>query len=149
MFVIFINDLPEDIKSYIFLFADDAKFFRSVSGDDDASKIQEDLDTLDRWSNKWLLKFHPDKCVNLRISTSRNNTVEKYKYSLGNHELKDVENVKDLGIIVDSELKFDLHKSTKVNKANQIMGTVRRTFKHLNNDTFPSSSYTAAKFDHN
>ena len=70
------------------------------------------------------------------MSTLESQQVEKYKDSLGSNELKDVHNVKDLGIIVDSEIKFDLHMSTKVNKANKIMGTLRRTFKHLDNDTF-------------
>ena len=136
LFVIFINDLPENIKSHIFLFADDAKFFREVSDEKDATIIQEDLETLDKWSNKWLLKFHPDKCVNLRISTNKNNGPEKYKYTLANKELKDVDNVKDLGIIVDSELKFGQHMSVKINKANSIMGTIKRTFKHLDVETF-------------
>ena len=134
LFVIYINDLPENIKSYIFLFADDAKFFKEVSCKEDAQEMQVDLNTLDDWSNTWLLKFHPDKCVNLRICL--NNHQEKYKYMLGNNELKDVNKVKDLGIIVDSKLKFDQHIATKVNKANAVMGTIKRTFKHLDLETF-------------
>ena len=136
LFVIFINDLPENIKSNIFLFADDTKFFKEVTNDEDAQVIQEDLNTLNKWSNTWLLKFHPDKCVNMRISTSRNNQTEKYKYTLGNSELKYVDKVKDLGVVVDSKLKYDQHMSAKVNTANSIMGTIKRTFKHLDNDTF-------------
>ena len=55
---------------------------------------------------------------------------------LGNNELKDVNQVKDLGIIVDSKLKFNQHIATKVNKANAVMGTIKRTFKHLDLETF-------------
>ena len=37
----------------------------------------------------------------------------------------------DLGVIIDDKLKFEAHIQTKINKANQIMGIIRRTFKHL------------------
>jgi hypothetical protein len=36
-----------------------------------------------------------------------------------------------LGVIIDDKLKFEAHIQTKINKANQIMGIIRRTFKHL------------------
>lgn len=134
LFVIFINDLPENIKSQLFMFADDCKFFRQILSNEDTEIMQEDLDTLHEWSKKWLLKFHPEKCVNLRISL--NKQPEVHTYHLGNNELKNVEEVKDLGIIVDSKLKFQKHTSTKVNKANQIWGTIKRTFKHMNSYIF-------------
>ena len=136
LFVIFINDLPENIKSNIFLFADDEKFFKEVANEEDAKIVQDDLNILNEWSNKWLLKFHPDKCVNLRLSINKTNEPEKYKYKLGDRELDDVDKVKDLGIIVDSKLKFEQHMSTKVNNANSTMGTIRRTFKQMDNETF-------------
>jgi hypothetical protein len=50
LFVIYINDLPECVKSDIFLFADDTKFFREIKDDSDASIIQSDLNELFKWS---------------------------------------------------------------------------------------------------
>ena len=44
--------------------------------------------------------------------------------------------MKDLGVYVDNELKFRHHMVTKVNKANSIMGTIRRSFKYLDHNTF-------------
>ena len=38
---------------------------------------------------------------------------------------------KDLGVTIDSELKFEEHISNKVNKANSIAGLIRRSFAHL------------------
>ena len=129
LFVIYINDLPENIKSQLFLFADDCKFFRQILNLDDTEIMQTDLNTLLEWSNLWLLKFHPDKCVTLRISLQKQQ--EKHTYYLGNDKLKNVEETKDLGVIVDSKLQFEKQISTKVNKANQIWGTIKRTFKHM------------------
>ena len=62
LFDIFITHLPECVKSDVFLFADDTKIFREIKDDSDASIIQSDLNELFKWSEIWLLKFHPDKC---------------------------------------------------------------------------------------
>ena len=134
LFVIYINDLPDNIISDIFLFADDTKFFRRIVDSDDAAVIQQDLDTLHKWSSDWLLKFHPDKCVVIRLSVTSENWY--YRYTLGEDELEYVDQVKDLGVFVDCELKFRHHMITKVNKANSIMGTIRRSFKYLDHTTF-------------
>ena len=96
--------------------------------------MQQELNTLYEWSRRWLLKFHPGKCVNLRISL--NKQPEVHTYYLGENELENVEEVRDLGIIVDTKLKFKKHISTKVNKANQMWGTIKRTFKHMNSYIF-------------
>ena len=63
LFVIFINDLPRDVLSDVFMFADDTKIFRQISEQTDREIIQSDLDKLFDWSQTWLLKFHPDKCL--------------------------------------------------------------------------------------
>ena len=134
LFVIYINDLPDNIKSPLYLFADDCKFFRQIITPEDTSIMQSDLDKLLEWSKTWLLKFHPGKCVTLRLSLHKQN--DKYTYHLGEDLLDNVEEVKDLGIIVDYKLKFEKHISAKVNKANQSWGTIKRSFKHMNSDIF-------------
>jgi hypothetical protein len=40
LFAIFINDLPEWVKSDVFLFADNTNIFREIKDDSDASIIQ-------------------------------------------------------------------------------------------------------------
>ena len=134
LFVIYINDLPENIKSHIFLFADDCKFFRQIATPEDINVMQADLDKLYEWSQKWLLTFHPEKCVNLRISLSKDPGT--HTYHLGDDNLKNVEEVRDLGVNVDSKLKFQTHISGKVNKANQLWGAIKKAFKHMNPDIF-------------
>ena len=134
LFVIYINDLPENIRSHLFLFADNCKFFREIATQEDIDIMQADLDTLFEWSQKWLLTFHPGKCVNLRI-TLRKDT-EPHVYHLGNDDLKNVDEVKDLGVTVDGKLKFESHISGKVNKANQLWGAIKKAFKHMNSDIF-------------
>ena len=134
LFVIYINDFPENIKSHLYLFADNCKFFRQIFTSEDTSAMQDDLNTLYEWSKLWLLKFHPGKCVTLRLSLHKPRN--KHTYYLGENKLENVEEAKDLGIIVDYKLKFQKHISTKVNKANQSWGTIKRTFKHMDPHIF-------------
>ena len=45
-----------------YLFADDTKIFRIITGENDQNILQEDLRKMEDWSNNRLLKFHPEKC---------------------------------------------------------------------------------------
>ncbi|XP_069114292.1 uncharacterized protein [Argopecten irradians] len=50
LFVIYINDLPEMIKSTVYLFADDTKLFQIINSQESKKSIQEDLLQLTHWS---------------------------------------------------------------------------------------------------
>ena len=54
LFVIYINDLPNEIKSDIYMFADDTNVFRTIKTNDYQCILQDDLDELTAWSTKWL-----------------------------------------------------------------------------------------------
>jgi len=62
LFLIFINDLDEDISSNILKFADDTKIFREVRNCTECSHLQDDLDKLVSWAQKWQMEFNVDKC---------------------------------------------------------------------------------------
>ena len=61
MFLIFINDLDEDITSNILKFADDTKIFKEVRNSTYYSQLQADLDRLVLWAKKWQMEFNVDK----------------------------------------------------------------------------------------
>ena len=56
------------------------------------------------------------------------NITHTEKYTLHRQELEHVFEQKDLGVILDAELKFDKYISVKVKKANAIAELIRRTF---------------------
>ena len=62
LFVLYTNDLPENIVSNVYMFADDTKVLKTINSPNDQHILQNDLDYLTSWSNKWLLRFHSDKC---------------------------------------------------------------------------------------
>ena len=62
LFLIFINDLDDDLSSKVLKFADDTKVFRPVKTDTDKETLQDDLTKLVTWSEKWQMLFNFDKC---------------------------------------------------------------------------------------
>ena len=115
------------------MFADDTKIYSEIPNHNSAVSLQNDLHTMLQWSDKWLLAFHPEKCKVLRLGKEK----DGYTYKLGNDVLDTTTCEKDLGVEVDDDLSFTTHISKQVNKANSIMGMIRRKFPHLDCHTFP------------
>jgi hypothetical protein len=51
-------------------------------------------------------------------------------------ELEQSDGEKDIGVFVDENLSFNTHIQNKVNKANSIMGLIRRTYTYLDEQSF-------------
>ena len=139
--VVYINDILDKVKSHGLLFADDAKIYRAITKKEDAKSLQDDLRELEKWSDKWLLKFHPDKCHVLSLGKF-DNIKHTERYKIWNQEVEHVFEEKDIGIIIDSELTFAEHISSKVKKANTIVGLMRRSFTYVDCKSF-RKIYTA------
>ena len=77
LFLIYINDLEDDISSKVLKFADDTKVFRKVTNDTDKQSLQDDLDKLFKWSEKWQMLFNFGKCKCIHIG--HGNMDEEYK----------------------------------------------------------------------
>lgn len=137
LFVLFINDLPEVLpnRSDLYLYADDTKIYRNIKTDHDRDLLQEDIYSMHQWSEKWLLKFHPDKCKTMTIGKTN---LEERQYKLkDSYDYMDKSAAeKDVGVIVDDKLSFVKHIAEKVNKANSICGAIRRSFEYLDCNTF-------------
>jgi endonuclease/exonuclease/phosphatase family metal-dependent hydrolase len=134
LFVIFINDMPDTIRSICKLFADDTKVYRQLHTPEDCDILQDDIHKLDDWSNTWLLRFNVDKCKRMHMGS--NNT--KYPYQMSTHSQAPMEETlseKDLGVTVDPDLKFRQHISNITSKANRTVGIIRRNFDFLDADT--------------
>ena len=132
LFVCYINDMPESISSFLYIYADDTKIGRHISCDDDRSALQSDLDNLVVWSRNWQLRFNLDKCKVLHMG--RGNMKSQYSMQDDNGQiyiLQETAEEKDLGIWMDNSLKFSVHAARAASKANQILGLIRRSFVHL------------------
>ena len=61
-FITFVNDLPDQVSSMVYMFADDTKLYKRISKNADRQQLQSDIDILVTWSTKWKLLFNLDKC---------------------------------------------------------------------------------------
>ena len=57
---------------------------------------------------------------------------------LGVNELQKVNKEKDIEVVIDSSLKFEIHVAEKIKKANWMIGLIKRNFNYLNKNTFPT-----------
>ena len=124
LFVYYINDLPDVCEALLNMFADDAKLFKELMSIKDHHVIQHTLYALCTWSSDWLLGFNIDKCKVLHLGT--NNPQYQY-HMIHDNTLKILDKTeceKDLGIHVDSQLKFDNHIQTQVKKARSTAGMI-------------------------
>ena len=123
MFIIYINDLDTGISSDISKFADDTKIGRQINSGQDANALQEDLNKLQGWSEKWQMKFNTSKCSVLNIG--RTNTVNVY--SLNNINLEKSTCERDLGVLVSPDLRPRKQCVNVRNKANRVLGFISRS----------------------
>ena len=85
--------------------------------------MQKDLQNLERWSAKWQLPFNATKCKVMHFGTSN----PKHSYILNNHILEKSQNEKDLGVTIDTELKFHEHTAAAIKKGNKILGLIKKS----------------------
>ena len=58
IFLVYINDLAEGVTGKILKFADVTKLFRKTKEIGDKQKLQDDIDKLVKWSEKWQMLFN-------------------------------------------------------------------------------------------
>ena len=131
LFILFINDLPDSIDTCsCSIFADDTKLNGRVDSDEDANSIQCDINNLHDWCNKWKLVFNSDKCHVMHFGSKN----RKNYYHINGRLISPVMQEKDLGVIISADLKAENNVVYSVNKANRILGMIKRTFSYLNHE---------------
>ena len=123
LFLLHINDLPENVTSSVILFADEFLLYRTIKSIEDHLALQKDLENLVEWGSRWGMKFNTDKCHILRISRS------KTPYTMAGNILKQVSSVKYLGITLEETLQWNLQVASTARKANGVLAFVRRNLK--------------------
>ena len=68
LFLVFINDLRDNVKSSVYLFADNCVLYRNIHSLQDRLILLEDLDSLGLWDADWQMKFNVAKCHSMRVT---------------------------------------------------------------------------------
>ena len=107
------------------LFADDLKLYSVVNaGDDNVQIIQSCLDALIDWSRTWQLAISYKKCSVMTIGRSSSNAC----LHLGNDVIETVQNTKDLGVHIDTNLTFSTHINIIVARAHARANLIHKCF---------------------
>ena len=132
MFLLYINDIGDNIASPLKLFADDALLHRRIECPEDSVRLQDDLTKLVDWSNKWQMRFNLKKCSLLRVTRKR--TPVEGVYTMMGHPLEHVSHHPYLGVELDSDLSWSRHIANVSGKATRCLNFLR-----LNINSCPES----------
>ena len=126
LFLIFINDLPDNIRSSVRLFADDCVLYRNINSLTDCQILQEDLNNLAQWETDWQMKFNVAKCHSMRVTRHLRSNQIHFNYSLYQQTLEQVRSAKYLGLTITDYLEWGQHISEISCKATKTLGFLWR-----------------------
>ena len=127
LFVIYINDLPGKLVNVSKLYADDTKILAGIDSVECVRSVQSDLDIAFKWSQDWLLKFNINKCAVMHYGSNN----KKYPLFIDGNQLIVSENERDLGVLFSTNLKWKNQVITASNKANQMLGRIKKSFAYF------------------
>ena len=126
LFTLFVNDIDLGLDCQIWKFADDTKIVRAVENSEDCFRQQRNLDRLVSWGDKWKMNFNVGKCKVMHIG---NNNL-KFGYLMNGEWLDETDCEKDLGVMIDSNLKSGRQVLEARNKANRMLGFITRNLSY-------------------
>ena len=128
LFIIYLNDLESKLGCKVFKFADDTKLVKTVNDLESSFELQKILDRLIAWAEKWQMEFNVKKCKVSHIGSTNG----KFEYEMNGNFLKEVNEEKDLGIIISNDLKSSKQCLAACKKANQMLGMISRNVAYKN-----------------
>ena len=133
-FVIFINDIDEMAEevSVMNKFADDTKCGNVIKSEIDILALQKCLDNLVKWTEKWGMDFNVKKCKVMRVGKSDHPP----NYSMKGIPLSETKEEKDIGVMVQADLKPSRQCTTAAARATSVLSQISRAFHYRDRKTF-------------
>lgn len=130
LFLVFINDIINDIDSYIYLFADDTSLLNPIIDPIVSfNTINSDLEKLSHWAKKWLVTFNASKTVYM-IFSLKNEPPNYPRVIFDGTELKMVQSHTHLGITFSSKMLWHEHVTKITGKGCKVINMLKR-IKHI------------------
>jgi hypothetical protein len=134
MYINGITDLKLTTGCKLVLYADDIIVYKPIKKHEDYIDIQNDLDTLQAWSNSSRMMFNPQKCKYMVITRKRSNSLVPPVITLTSSVIERTYSYKYLGVTISSDLSWSEHIHTICTKARRTVGLLYRNF-YMNSDT--------------
>ena len=133
LFLVYINDITENVRSPIKLFADDTSLYITFDDIEEATyQLNQDIETVKLWADQWLVSFNPHKTKPLLVTLKRNIATPPLFFN--GQILQEVSSHKHLGLVINSKLTWKDHLNavaekahTKLNVLSQLGHTLDRT----------------------
>ena len=129
LFLIYINDIDQGVTSMISKFADDTKVGRTILDKNDIVDLQNDLRLLGKWADKWQMKFNADKCKVIHFGGGTTS-----EYVMDSQTLENIDEEKDLGVLIHKSLKSENQCQAAASRANRILGMLKRNITSRNKE---------------
>ena len=131
-FLMFINDLSDNLVLNPNLFADDTSLFSVVQDITlSANNLNDDLKKIKKWTFQWKRSFNPDpnKQAQKVIFSRKLNKPNHSSLNFNNTVVIQSTNHKHLGMILDTKLDFQEHLKDKLKKISKTIGLLRKVNK--------------------
>ena len=129
LFLIYINDLPNGLKSNAKLFADDTSLFTIVKDKyESASVLNDDLSLISKWAYDWKMLFNPDSMKPAQeVVFSRKRQFHCHPtITLNNIPVERAPSQKHLGITLDEKLNFKQHVNNAILKVEKGISLIKK-----------------------
>ena len=129
LFLMYIKDISKEVTAKVKIFVDDTKVKDVITEDEDVEKLQAELDKLFEWQEKNNMLFNGSKFQLLRYGPKeeiKNNTL--YFTDNTEHVIERYTSVRDLGVILSEDGRFEAHIEKVIRKVRQKVGWIFRSF---------------------
>jgi ribonuclease P/MRP protein subunit RPP40 len=129
LFSVYIDDLKGELKRrrqdvLIKKFANDTKGTKVIKGPEDRIKMQEALDCLCDWADRWGKSFNFSKCKVMHVGKMN----PRYEYFMRGTHVSTAEEERDLGVLMSSNLKPAVQCSKAACTARSVLNQLQRNF---------------------
>ena len=122
-FLVYVNDITENLLSLTRLFADDRSLFFSATNIQDLEGIlNHDLAVISAWAKQWLVTFNPSKTEAILFSLRQNNPTPSLFFE--NTLIEFVESHKHLGLTLSSNGNWHTHTENILKSSYKVLGII-------------------------
>ena len=126
-----LNTLSSEKDLTFYAYADDLKLSST-----NTTTLQQTLNVIEKWSKLWQLKIQPTKSEHIIFNPPRHNSASNPTYYLENKPIPKTNVVRDLGIFITNDLKWETQINKIYSKAIVLVYTILRSFRTANANTY-------------